>query len=314
MLIYIVHRLVQTVFSVLMLTFIVFILMQLLPGDPVAGLFGNMPSTRAEYDRSHENSGWIGQCLCSTCTVGQSPSRRLGRSITERRQVSEMIVRSLPITLQLSGLAVCRCCSGWYPAWNNRCHIGGVVRLDTVITTLANLAMGIPAFWLGIMLIYLVAFRLQWLPISGYTSPFDDFWLHIRQMILPVITLSFSFIAFIARQMRSGMLEVIHQDYIRTAWSKGLSERIVVTRHAVRNALIPVVTTLGVTLGHLIGGTVLIETVFNIPGMGQADSAEHHAKRIFCYAGQYPSLGPHRGNVKSICRYFISLVGSEDPA
>ena len=138
-----------------------------------------------------------------------------------------------------------------------------------MITTLANIAIGIPAFWLGIMLIYLVAYRLQWLPISGYTSPFDDFWLYIRQMILPVMTLSFSFIAFLARQMRSGMLEVIHQDYIRTARSKGLRERIVIFRHAVRNALIPVVTTLGVTLGHLIGGTVLIETVFNIPGMGR---------------------------------------------
>ena len=88
-------------------------------------------------------------------------------------------------------------------------------------------------------------------------------------MILPVISLSFAFIAFIARQMRSVMLEVIHQDYIRTARAKGLSTWLIIMRHALKNALIPIVTTLGVTLGHLIGGTVLIETVFNIPGMGR---------------------------------------------
>ena len=269
MLIYIVHRLVQTFFSVLVLTFIVFLLMQLLPGDPVAGLFGNMPSTRAEYDRITQEF-WLDRPVLVQYVhwLGKVLHGDLGRSIIERRQVSEMIIRSLPITLQLSWLAVGVAALIGIPLG----IIAAIWRgstLDTVITTLANLAIGIPAFWLGIMLIYLVAFRLQWLPISGYTSPFDDFWLYIRQMILPVMTLSFSFIAFLARQMRSGMLEVIHQDYIRTARSKGLRERIVIFRHAVRNALIPVVTTLGVTLGHLIGGTVLIETVFNIPGMGR---------------------------------------------
>ena len=269
MLIYIVHRLVQTFFSVLVLTFIVFLLMQLLPGDPVAGLFGNMPSTRAEYDRITQEF-WLDRPVLVQYVhwLGKVLHGDLGRSIIERRQVSEMIIRSLPITLQLSWLAVAVAALIGIPLG----IIAAIWRgstLDTVITTLANIAIGIPAFWLGIMLIYLVAYRLQWLPISGYTSPFDDFWLYIRQMILPVMTLSFSFIAFLARQMRSGMLEVIHQDYIRTARSKGLRERIVIFRHAVRNALIPVVTTLGVTLGHLIGGTVLIETVFNIPGMGR---------------------------------------------
>ena len=269
MLIYIVHRLVQTFFSVLVLTFIVFLLMQLLPGDPVAGLFGNLPSTRAEYDRITQEF-WLDRPVLVQYVhwLGKVLHGDLGRSIIERRQVSEMIIRSLPITLQLSSLAVGVAALIGIPLG----IIAAIWRgstLDTVITTLANIAIGIPAFWLGIMLIYLVAYRLQWLPISGYTSPFDDFWLYIRQMILPVMTLSFSFIAFLARQMRSGMLEVIHQDYIRTARSKGLRERIVIFRHAVRNALIPVVTTLGVTLGHLIGGTVLIETVFNIPGMGR---------------------------------------------
>ncbi len=291
MLAYIVHRLAQTVFSVLILTFIVFMLMHLLPGDPVAGLFGNMPSTRAEYDRVSQEF-WLDRPVLVQYVhwLDRALHGDLGRSIVERRQVSEMIVRSLPITLQLSGLAVCVAALVGIPLG----IIAAIRRggtLDTVITTLANLAMGIPAFWLGIMLIYLVAFRLQWLPISGYTSPFDDFWLHIRQMILPVITLSFSFIAFIARQMRSGMLEVIHQDYIRTAWSKGLSERIVVTRHAVRNALIPVVTTLGVTLGHLIGGTVLIETVFNIPGMGRLIVQSIMRSEFFVMQGNILVLG-----------------------
>jgi peptide/nickel transport system permease protein len=269
MLSYIVRRLVQTVFSLLILTFIVFMLMQLLPGDPVASLFGNMPRTQEEYQRiKHEF--WLDRPVLVQYFhwLHRVLNGDFGRSIIERRDVAELIRRSLPITLNLSCSAVVLAALIGIPlgiiAATRR---GGII--DSVINTLANVVIGIPAFWLGIMLIYLIAYRLELLPISGYTSPFDDFWLYLRKMILPVITLSFSFIAIIARQMRSSTLEVIYQDYIRTAWAKGLSERLIVSRHAVKNALIPVVTTLGVTLGHLVGGTVLIETVFNIPGMGR---------------------------------------------
>jgi peptide/nickel transport system permease protein len=117
-------------------------------------------------------------------------------------------------------------------------------------------------------MIYLFGLKLNWLPIIGYTSPFTDFWQHIRQAIMPVICLSIGALAGIARLQRSSMLEVIRQDYIRTAWSKGLAERIIIMKHVLKNSLIPVVTVLGLELGFIIGGSVIVETVFSIPGIG----------------------------------------------
>jgi peptide/nickel transport system permease protein len=122
---------------------------------------------------------------------------------------------------------------------------------------------------LGIILIYIFSLLFGWLPTSGYTSPFNDFWLSTRQLILPVFVLATGSIAGLCRQTRSSMLEVSRQDYIRTAWSKGLNEKVVVLRHMIKNALIPVVTIVGMHVGHILGGSVIIETVFNIPGLGR---------------------------------------------
>jgi len=126
-----------------------------------------------------------------------------------------------------------------------------------------------PAFWIGIILIYLLALKAGWLPVHGYTSPFEDFWLSGRQIIMPVICLSLFPIAGLTRLTRSSMLEVVHQDYIRTAWAKGLRERIIIFRHTIKNALIPVITVMGIHIAFIFGGSVLIETVFNIPGVGR---------------------------------------------
>jgi len=139
---------------------------------------------------------------------------------------------------------------------------------DKVVTPLTYIGITIPIFWLGILMIYAFGLKLHWLPIIGYTSPFDDFWMSTKQAIMPVICLSVGALAATARQTRSSMLEVIRQDYIRTAWSKGLKEGIVVMRHALKNSLIPVITVLGLHLGWIFGGSVIIETVFSIPGIG----------------------------------------------
>jgi peptide/nickel transport system permease protein len=117
-------------------------------------------------------------------------------------------------------------------------------------------------------MIYTLGLKLNWLPIVGYTSPFDDFWMSTKQVIMPVICLMIGALAGTARQTRSSMLEVIRQDYIRTAWSKGLKERVIVMRHALKNGLIPVITVLGLHLGFIFGGSVIVETVFSIPGIG----------------------------------------------
>jgi len=119
------------------------------------------------------------------------------------------------------------------------------------------------------LLMYVLGLKLGWLPISGYTSPFQNFWLSMKQIIMPVACLSVTGLAVIARQTRSSMLEVIRQDYIRTAWSKGLGERLVIMRHALKNSLIPVITLMGIGLGLVFGGSVLVETVFAIPGVGR---------------------------------------------
>jgi len=142
--------------------------------------------------------------------------------------------------------------------------------LDTIVTILANIGITVPIFWLGIILMYIFALELKWLPVFGYTSPFNDFWMSTRQLVMPVFCLAIFSLSSIIRQTRSSMLEVMRQDYIRTAWSKGLRERVVIYRHALKNGLIPVITLIGMSLSMVIGGSVLIETVFNIPGLGRA--------------------------------------------
>jgi peptide/nickel transport system permease protein len=141
--------------------------------------------------------------------------------------------------------------------------------IDSVVTVLSNIGITVPNFWFGMILIYIFGLHFRLLPTMGYTSPVTDFWLNTRQLIMPLACLSLFPIAGTARQTRSSMLEVMNQDYIRTAWSKGLKERVVVLKHALKNGMIPVITLSGMQLSMIIGGQVLIEMVFNIPGMGR---------------------------------------------
>jgi peptide/nickel transport system permease protein len=154
--------------------------------------------------------------------------------------------------------------------------LGGIISavkrgsiLDSTISLFANTGVAVPTFFLAILGIYIFGLKLGWLPIQGWTSPLDDFWRSTRQMVMPVIALAIPNIAVITRQTRSSMLETIRQDYVRTAFSKGLSQRIVFYKHALRNALIPIVTLLGMELAFLLSGAVLVETIFGFPGIGQ---------------------------------------------
>ena len=140
--------------------------------------------------------------------------------------------------------------------------------LDSLISVFANIGIATPVFWVGILLVYILALKLKILPVQGYTPLSEDFVDGIRKLIMPVIVLSLGHTASIARQTRSAMLEVISSDYIRTARAKGLKARAVTLRHGLRNALVPIVTLLGMSVGGLIGGTVLIEQLFVIPGVG----------------------------------------------
>jgi len=192
----------------------------------------------------------------------------LGTSIFKQQSVASLIAQRLPITIYLGLIAFVL-----------SIFIGiamGVISavrrntwMDTTTTVLANLGVTMPVFWLGILMVYFFGLYLNVLPIFGFTSPFSDLGLSLKQSIMPVICLSVFSIASIARQTRSSMLEVIRQDYIRTAWAKGLKERVIITRHALKNSLIPVVTLAGTQIRNIVGGAVLVETVFNIPGMGR---------------------------------------------
>ena len=139
---------------------------------------------------------------------------------------------------------------------------------DTIVTLLANITACLPQFWIALLVMYIFAMRLGWLPSYGFTWFSEDLALGIRQTIMPLFCLALGGIATTTRQTRSSMLEVIRQDYVRTARSKGLSRRKVIFLHALKNALIPVITILGMRLGSMLAGSMFVESVFNIPGMG----------------------------------------------
>ena len=200
--------------------------------------------------------------------MGHTLRGDLGKSIINRTDVADEIARRLPISMYLAGIAFIISIVVGIPLG----VISAVRRgtwMDSVLTSIGNLGITMPTFWLGILLIYLFGMKLNWLPIFGFTSPFQDFVMSTKQAILPVFCLADPPIASAIRMTRSSMLEVMRQDYIRTAWSKGLKERSVIVNHALKNGLIPVITMKGMSLANIVGGSVIIETVFSIPGMGR---------------------------------------------
>ena len=278
---YIIRRLIQSIIVILIVTIMVFVGMRLLPGDPIYLLFNpnqlqNM--TREQLDKIRHDAGLDRPMVVQYFDwLGGVFKGDLGDSILTKEPVSKDLAKRIPITAYIGALAFVIAVIIGIPAG----IISAIRRgtwLDSLVTTLANLGITVPIFWAGIMLMWAFAVKLDWLPTSGFTSPFDDFWLSTKKLIMPVFCLSVFTIAGNARQARSSMLEVLRQDYIRTAWSKGLRERAVIMRHALKNSLIPVVTLAGMGIAGIFGGSVLIEQVFNIPGMGRlaVDSLFQH--------------------------------------
>jgi peptide/nickel transport system permease protein len=278
---YIIRRCIQAIIVILIVTIMVFIGMRLLPGDPLFMLFNpnqlqNM--TQEELDKIRHDAGLDRSLVVQYFDwMGGVFRGDLGDSILTEEPVSKDLAKRIPITAYLGVLAFIISIVIGIPAG----IISAIRRgtwLDTVVTTLANLGITVPIFWLGIILMWAFAVKLSWLPTSGFTSPFEDFWLSTKKLIMPVFCMSIFAIAGNARQARSSMLEVLRQDYIRTAWSKGLRERAVLIRHALKNSLIPIITLVGMGIAAIFGGSVLIEQVFNIPGMGRlaVDSLFQH--------------------------------------
>ena len=269
---YIIRRLILAAIVLFLVSVFVFLAMRLLPGDPIL-MYMSASSvqeiTEEQLDEVRHEFGldktlpmqyldWITGVFHGD----------LGTSILNRSPVTQEILRRLPITFHLGVLAFIIAAVVGIPA-GVLCAIRRGGWLDNFVTTLANIGITVPVFWLGIILIYVFALYFGWLPVMGYTSPFENFWLSTKQIIMPVFCLAVGPLAGNARQARSSMLEVIHKDYIRTAWSKGLRERAIIIKHALKNGLMPVVTLSGIGVGTILGGAVLIEQVFNIPGMGR---------------------------------------------
>lgn len=269
---YVIRRLVQAMIILVMVSIIIFLMVRFLPGDPIllyvsqnqlTGLTEkDIQNIRAEFglDKSIpiQYFSWLTNLFRGD----------FGTSIYYHDSVRKLLAERLPVTAHLGILSfIISNIVGVFGGLACALRRGGTI--DALVTSIANLGISVPSFWLGILLIYVISLRLDWLPICGYTSPFKDFWLNTRQLIMPVLCLSVFSLASITRQTRSSVLEVIRQDYIRTAWSKGLRERTVVVKHTLKNGLIPVVTLAGIQLAYIFGGSVFIESVFNIPGMGR---------------------------------------------
>jgi peptide/nickel transport system permease protein len=265
---YLLHRLATIVPTLFFVSVLIFGLQQLLPGDPAMVLAGEDrdPTVIAHlHQKLHLDEPlpirylyWAGGVLKGD----------LGESVRIQKPVLELIVEKLPVTLELALLAIVIALTIGITA-----GIVSAVAKDSAWDYAANVfalwGLSTPNFWLGIMLILLFSVTLGWLPASGYVSPFEDLKANLAAMIMPAFVLGNAIAAVLMRHTRSAMLQVLSSDYVRTARAKGLDERVVVLKHALRNALTPVITLGALEFGTLLSGAVLTEQVFTIPGFGK---------------------------------------------
>ena len=265
---YILKRISQSIIVLFAVTVIVFSIIQALPGDPIKIFLGD-GATPEQVEHYTEIFGFDKPVYVQYVKwVTGLFKGELGMSVTYSKNVSEILPARIIATLSLS-----------IPAFILSVILGiifGVIAayrrgkiIDSLISAVANIGLATPQFFMGIIVILLFALQLGLIPVQGYTSLFDDFGTAVKQMIGPVFVLAIGQAAAFARQTRSAMLEEMGQDYMRTARSKGVKEHIVVLKHGLRNALIPLVTIMGMSLGRIIGGAVIIENLFSIPGIGQ---------------------------------------------
>ncbi len=259
--------------TVLLVTVMVFALMRLVPGDPallrLMGDTGEAKFTQQQLDdlRAHlgtdrpwyvQYGDWIGGML----------QLDFGLSLYTDDPIAEDLATKIPITAELVIVAMLMAVVAAVPL-----GIYSAVRQDTwgdyAARFIAITGIAFPNFWVGILIVYFLVRFFDWLPPLGYVSLWDNPLTNLQQIVFPAIALGFYNMALIARVTRSAMLEVLRDDYIRTARSKGLKERVVIGRHALKNAFLPVLTISGWQFGRLIAGTVLIETIFLVPGMGK---------------------------------------------
>jgi len=265
---YFLKRLLVAIPSLLIATVIVFSLVRLIPGDVVVLMMeenqyaDDIEAMRAKLGLNRpiylQYFQWVGRALRGD----------LGDSLYTRRPVVSELLARVPVSLELGAVAIFFAIVLGIPV-----GILSAVRQDTARDYAARggaiLGLSVPGFWLGTLVVVLPAIYFKWSPSIQFTKLADNPWGHVTQFILPGLLLGIASAASIMRLTRTQLLEVLRQDYVRTAWSKGLGERIVVLKHSLKNALIPVVTVLGIQIAQVLSGTVIFESIFGLPGMGR---------------------------------------------
>jgi peptide/nickel transport system permease protein len=265
---YLIQRLAISAVTLAVISLVVFTGVRMIPGDPARVMAGTdadetgLAEIREKYGLNDavpiQYFRWVGLALRGD----------LGESIRTREAVTKTVAGKLPITLELACLSILVALSIGIPV-----GVLSAVRRNTLWDYLANgfslCGLSVPSFWLGIMLILFFSVRLGWLPASGFVPYWQDPVANLTRMVMPAFVLGATLGAVLMRQTRNSMIEVMSADYIRTAYSKGLAGRVVIFRHAIRNGLIPVVTILGLQMGALMGGAVVTEQIFVVPGFGR---------------------------------------------
>jgi peptide/nickel transport system permease protein len=266
---YLARRAVWTVLALLGVSVLIFFLVRLLPGnivDIIAGTEGQL--SRAQRAAVLREFGldkplpvqyvlWLGNML----------QGNFGWSFRTGQPVAALITLRLPLTIELALLAVLGVAFVGVPL-GVAASVSRSLRVRTLVQVIGVLGLSMPNFWIAILLIIAASSLFGWLPALIYVSPWADPWVNLQQMFLPVLSLALGLSAVVVRMTRSSMLEVLGQDFIRVARAKGLSTRAVLLRHTLRNALIPIVTVLGLQTGFLLGGVVITEQIFGLPGLG----------------------------------------------
>ena len=259
---YIINRLTWVVPVLLAISILVFSMLHLVPGDPVRAMFVESGGATAEQLAQIRHLLGLDKPLHIQYLnyISKALRGNLGQSVITQQSVSELIRANFPSTFQLA-------LAGMSLAVLLGTFLGIIAALhhdswfDNLTMLIATLGVSMPSFWLGLLLIYVFGIKLRWVPITSGTD--------LKRLALPAVALGFQAAAIIARMVRSSLLEVLKEDYIRTAHAKGLSNSVVILRHALRNALIPVVTVVGLQFGGLLGGAVIVESVFARRGIGQ---------------------------------------------
>jgi len=267
---YVIRRLLDLIFVLLGVSILIFLMLRLIPGDAVLIMLGaNTDITPERVEALRRSLGlhlpWFQQYLQWLSGVVQGD---LGRSIWTGRPVLDEIVGRLPVTLQLAGSALAVALLLSFPIGILSASLRGSFA-EVTIRLLAILGLTLPSFWVGVLLLYAASIYLPQWPTIGYVPFAEDPRGNLARMVLPVIAVSLPMIAGLSRILRSSLLEVLSLDYVRTGKAKGLSRRVLLYKHALRNALIPVITVIGVQTGYLLSGVVVIEQVFAIPGIGR---------------------------------------------